>query len=154
VKTGDIMNRTPVSVRSDQTFGDAFQTLVKSRMTNLPAVDAEGIFQGNFDLKDVWNVLLPKAAQLDRKSIEDLSFVSTSLDKLKDLVADVSALPVSKFLNTQDAPPLHPENPVIQAILLLDEHGETLAVVDSKTRKLVGTVSPWDVLDPIVSPGD
>jgi CBS domain-containing protein len=150
VKTGDIMNRAPISVRSDQTFGEAFRILVKSRMTNLPAVDAAGIFQGNFDLKDVWNVLLPKAAQLDRKSLEDLSFVSTSLDKLKDLVADASEQPVSNFLNTKDAPPLHPENPVIQAILLLDEHGETLAVVDSKTRMLVGSVSPWDVLDPIL----
>ena len=150
LKTGDIMNRAPVSVRSDQRFDEAFQTLVRNRISNLPAVDEHGIYRGNFDLKDIWSILLPRAAHLDRNSLHDLSFVATSLDKLKDLIQDAASLRVSDFLNSNDTPALHPEDPVTQAILLLDEHGETLAVVDSQTRKLVGTLSPWDVLDPIL----
>lgn len=149
MKTGEIMNRTPVTVRIDQTFGEAFHKLVQSRSSNLPVVDAEGIYKGSFDLKDIWNILLPKAAQLDRKSLEDLSFVSTSLDKLKDQIAEASPRPVSEFVNAKDAPPLYEDSPVIQAILLLDECGETLAVIDRKTRKMVGTVFAWDILDPV-----
>lgn len=150
MKTAEIMNRTPMTVRADQTFGEAFRVLVQARMTNLPAVDGAGVFRGNFDLKDVWNILLPKAAQLKRKSLEDLSFVSTSIEKLREMIDEAGPLPVSQFLNADDAPPLHPESPVAQAMLLLDEHGETLAVVDRESRKLVGSVSPWDVLDQIL----
>ena len=136
MKVEEIMNRTPVTVRFDQTFGDAFQTLAESRQTILPAVDADGTYRGLFDLKDIWKILLPKAAQLSRKSIEDLAF-------------EAKALPVSQFLNKDDAPPLHPDSPVIQAVLFLDEYGETIAVVDRQTKKLVGVVSAWQLLDAI-----
>lgn len=149
MKVEEIMNRTPVTVRFDQTFGDAFQTLAESRQTILPAVDADGTYRGLFDLKDIWKILLPKAAQLSRKSIEDLAFVSSSLEKMKDQIAEAKALPVSQFLNKDDAPPLHPDSPVIQAVLFLDEYGETIAVVDRQTKKLVGVVSAWQLLDAI-----
>lgn len=147
MKVGEIMNRAPVSVCTGQTFGDAFQVLMKTRHTVLPVVDADGVYRGIFDLKDIWGVLLPKAAQLNRKSLEDLSFVSSSLEKMKDQIAESAALPIGRFVNAEDAPPLYPDSPVIQAILLLDEHGEMIAVVDRQTRKLAGVVSAWQVLD-------
>jgi hypothetical protein len=56
---------------------------------------------------------------------------------------------VSEFVNGDDSPPLYSDSPVMQAILLLDECGETLAVIDRKTRKMVGTVFAWDILDPV-----
>ena len=147
MKVAEILNRAPVSVRSDSTFGSAFQTLRESRVTTIPVVDAEGVYKGIFDLKDIWDVLLPKAAQLSRKSIEDLSFVSSSIDKMKDQIAEAASLPIAQFLTSEDLPALHPESPLIQAVLLLDEHGETLAVVDRQTRKLVGTIAAWQLLD-------
>ena len=147
MKVAEIMNRAPVSVRSDSTFGSALQTLLESRVTTIPVVDAEGVYKGIFDLKDIWDILLPKAAQLSRKSIEDLSFVSSSIDKMKDQIAEAASLPIEQFLTSEDLPALHPESPLIQAVLLLDEYGETLAVVDRQTRKLVGTVSAWQLLD-------
>ena len=147
MKVAEIMNRAPVSVRSDSTFGSAFQTLVESRLTTIPVVDADGVYKGIFDLKDIWDILLPKAAQLSRKSIEDLSFVSSSIDKMKDQIAEAAALPIGQFLTSEDLPALHPESPLIQAVLLFDEYGEMLAVVDRQTRKLVGTIGAWQLLD-------
>jgi CBS domain-containing protein len=147
MKVAEIMNRTPVSVRSDSTFGSAFQTLLESRVTTIPVVDAEGVYQGIFDLKDIWHILLPKAAQLNRKSLEDLSFVSSSIGKMKDQIEEAASLPIAQFLTSADLPALHPESPLIQAVLLLDEYGETLAVVDRQTRKLVGTIAAWQLLD-------
>ncbi len=147
MKVGDIMNRAPVTVRTDQTFGDGFSVLIQSRQAVLPCVDPAGVYKGVFDLKDVWDILLPKAAQLSRKSLEDLSFVSSSLDKMKDQIGDAAAEPIARFLTAEDAPPLYPDSPVIQAILLFDEYGENIAVVERDTRKLVGVVSAWQVLD-------
>lgn len=147
MKIGEIMNRAPVSVRMDQTFGEAFRVLVETGHKFLPVVDAEGVYHGNFDLKDVWGVLLPKAARLDRKSIENLAFVPSSLEKMKDKLADAAEDLVEKYVTRSDAPPLAPESPVIQGILMLDECGETLAVVDANTHKLVGILSATDVLN-------
>lgn len=147
MKVAEIMNRAPVSVRNDQTFGSAFQTLLKSRVTTIPVVDADGVYKGIFDLKDIWRILLPKAAQLNRKSLEDLSFVSSSLGKMKDQIAEAAALPIGQFVTSEDLPSLHPESSIMQAVLLFDEHGEALAVVDRQTRKLVGTIAAWQLLD-------
>lgn len=147
MKTGEIMNRTPVTVRIDQTFGEAFRILVQNRASNLPVIDAAGVYQGSFDLTDIWNILLPKAVQLNRKSLEDLSFVSTSNEGLQELIDEASPLSVRLFVSDADAPPIYPDGPVIQAILMLDEYCETLAVIERGSRKLVGTVSAFDVLD-------
>ena len=147
MKAGDIMNSAPVTVRTDQSFGEAFRILIESRQATLPCVDGAGIYRGLIDLKDVWDVLLPKAAQLSRKSIEDLSFVSGSVERMKERLAEAAGLPVTQFLTAEDAPPLHPDSPAMQAVLLFDEYGETIAVVERGSGKLAGVLSPWHVLD-------
>jgi len=149
MKAGEIMRRDPITVRMDQSFREAFGILVKNRASNLPIIDSEGVCKGNFTLRDVWEVLLPKAVQLDRKALEDLSFVSTSLDKLKDLVADAADRPASQFVNGHDAPAVYTDTPVMQAMLLFDEYNQTLAVLDRKTGKVAGTLSAWEILDPL-----
>jgi len=136
MKAGEIMNRAPVTVRTDQTFGEAFRVLIESRQATLPCVDGSGVYKGLFDLKDIWDVLLPKAAQLSRKSIEDLSFVSGSVERMKERLAEAAGLPVTRFLTADDAPPLHTDSPAMQA-----------AVVERGSGKLAGVVSPWHVLD-------
>lgn len=146
MKIGEIMNRTPVSVRMDQTFGEAFRVLVETGHTLLPVVDSEGVYRGNFDLADVWSVLLPKAVHLNRKSIENLAFIPSSLEKMKEQIAEEAGEPLEKYVTRSDSPPLSPESPVIQGILMLDECGGTLAVVDPQSHRLVGILSATDVL--------
>lgn len=147
MKIGEIMNRAPVSVRMDQTFGNAFRVLVETGHKFLPVVDADGVYRGNFDLADVWGVLLPKAVRLNRKAIENLSFISSSLDQMKEQIAEEESEPVEKYVTRNDSPPLSPDSSVIQGILMLDECGETLAVVDPHSHKLVGILSATDVLN-------
>lgn len=146
MKIGDIMNRAPVTVRIDQTFAEAYAVMLDRRFTSLPVVDAKGAYLGNFDLRDVWNVLLPKATQLSRKAIEDLSFVSGSVERYKDRLAEVSGESVAKFVNKTDQPAVHPDTPVTQAMLQLDAVNEAIAVVDRTTHHVVGVVSAWEIL--------
>ena len=147
MKIGDIMNRAPVTVQQGQTFAEAFKLMLEQRSSNLPVVDAQGAYLGNFDLRDVWNVLLPKATQLSRKSLEDLSFVSGSIDRYKDRLAEVAGDPVTRFVNKSDQPAVHPDTPVTQAMLQLDTVNEAIAVVDRKTHHVVGVVTAWEILD-------
>lgn len=146
MKIGEIMNRAPISVRIDQTFGEAFRLLVDTEHEMIPVVDAEGIYQGNFDLKDIWGVLLPRAARLDRKSIEHLGFVTSSLEKLKERLQDEANEAVSKYVTRHDLPTLSPDSQLVQAIHMLDECRETLPVVEPKTLKLVGILAASDIL--------
>lgn len=147
MKIAEIMNREPVVVRMDQTFGEALRILMDSGHGFLPVVDGEGVYLGNFDLEDIWSVLLPKAARLNRNSLGDLSFVSSSLEKMKDQLAEAAQEPVERFVTRADAPPLSPDSPVIQGVLMLDEYRESLAVVDTQTHKLVGILGAKDVLN-------
>ncbi len=147
MKVAEIMNRAPLSLRDDETFGSAFERLRDAQVTTIPVVDADGVYEGIFDLKDIWRLLLPRAAHLNRNSIEDLSFVSSSLDRMKDEISEAAPLPIRQFLTADDLPVVYADSPVQQAILLIDKYGETVAVVDRQTRKLVGTVSAWQILD-------
>ena len=147
MKVAEIMNREPVTVRDDQTFGEAFQKLCETRRLILPVVDEQGVYKGIFDLKDVWRILLPRAAHLDRGGLVDLSFANSSLETLKDHIAENAGASIGRCITADDTPPVFPDTPVIQAILMLDVHRETIAVVDRQTRKLVGVVSAWEVLD-------
>lgn len=147
MKVGEIMNANPVTVRIDQTFAEGFAILLRTHHAMLPVVDSEGIYRGIFDVRDVWQVLLPKAAKLSRKSLEDLSFAHSSPEKMREQIAEAAALPISRFVTKEDLPALTPDCTVIQAVLMLDEYGETMAVVDKATRKLVGVLAPWQVLD-------
>lgn len=148
---GDMMNRAPVFLRTHQTFGEGFRVLVETGHKFLPVVDDQGVYQGNFDLRDVWGVLLPKAVRLNRQSIEDLSYVPSSREKMVSQLAAAAQEPVTKYVTKSDSPPLSPESPAIQGILMLDECGETLAVVDRKTHQLLGVLSANDVLNALKS---
>lgn len=147
MKIAEIMNRAPICVRLDQTFGDAFRILTESGHGFLPVVDADNTYHGNFELQDIWGVLLPKAARLSRSSLGDLSFLPDSLETMRERLREAADAPVSKFVTRADAPPVSPDTALIQGILLLDEHREALAVVDSKSHKLVGILGAKDVLN-------
>ena len=45
-----------------------------------------------------------------------------------------------------DSPRLHPDTPIINAVLLLYRTRTYLPVVDEGTGRLLGVVSTWDVL--------
>jgi CBS domain-containing protein len=146
MKIAEIMNREPICVRKGQTFGEAFRILTECGHGFLPVVDDDGVYCGNFELRDVWSAVLPKAVRLRRQSIEDLSFLPGSMESMQDRLAGAADAPVMEYVTRADAPPIAPETPLIQGILMLDEFREALAVVDPKTKKLVWIFGAKDVL--------
>lgn len=144
----EIMNPAPIVVRMDQKFAEGFQIMLESRHSMLPVVDADGTYRGIFDVRDVWTLLLPKAARvLDRKSIDDLSFAFSSLERLREQIADVADEPISDFVSKEDPPPVYTDTPVLQAILLLYQHGQAIPVIERSSGKLAGVLATWQVLE-------
>jgi CBS domain-containing protein len=141
-----IMNPKPVTVPVTETFGGALNLMLERKVRVLPVVDENGVYRGIFDLHDVWKTLLPKATMLGMSSLTDLSFVSDAQDILREKLAEAGARPVGEFLDMPVAP-IHPDTPVKEAMLLFYQHDGDIPVVEKKTKRLVGIVSPWEILN-------
>jgi CBS domain-containing protein len=143
----EVMNTDPITTSLNSNFGEAFRTLMDRSVSSLPVVDADGVYRGMFDLHDIWQLLLPKAALLAMDSLPDLSFMADSQKEMQQKLNQAASRPVSQFLNGVESPVVHPHTPVKEAILLLHRHGGILPVVDRKSRRLLGVVAAWDILE-------
>lgn len=142
----DVMNRQPAILQAGQTFAEGFAILREKRIRSLPVVDAQGRYLGLFEVRDVWQVLLPRAATLGDRSLQALSFVGGSPAELQSRLAEAGSHPVADFVGNEELAPLPPETAVKEAMRLLYQSGGILPVVDS-SRKLLGIVSTWEILE-------
>lgn len=143
---GSIMNREPATVPLSENFENAFCMLRDRRIESLPVVDSEGIYKGMFDLTDVWELLLPRAILLRMQSLTDLSFVSDAREALQEKLKEAGPNRIVDYLDA-NVEAVYPETPVKEAIFLLMEHPGNLPVVDRGSRRLLGIVSPWEILE-------
>lgn len=144
-----IMKTDIVTLLLSDTFGKALRIMTERRIRSLPVVNSQGIYQGMVDFYDVWEVLLPKAATINSTFLRDLSFISGSKEKLQEMIAQAADRPVSEFVNHKDVPAIDRQTPVQEAIRLLYHHGGNIPVIDKQTRKLVGIVAPWEIIDAV-----
>lgn len=142
-----LMNPDPVTTSLDQTFAGALQTLLERRIRSLPVIDSAGAYRGMFDLYDIWELLLPRAATLESKPVADLSFMAGSADELRRKLREAGPRPIAEFLNDEESPSIHPDTPVEEAILLLFRRNAVLPVIERKSRRLLGIVTPWEILN-------
>jgi CBS domain-containing protein len=138
----------PVTLRPEDTVERAAELLIGERVLALPVVEASGEFVGVFGLRHVAALLLPRAVTLGvgLEELTDLDFVADSLEELRERMGHVCTDPVADHLGDVAARVLHPDSSFTEALFLLHRLGEDLPVVDPSTGKLVGMVSPWDVL--------
>ena len=96
--TESIMTRRPLTLRPSDKVSEALLKMHEHQVRNLPVVDEEGTFVGLFGIRRLSHLLLPKAAQLDRYSLADLSFLPDDLDALNERLHKIGSQPVSNFL--------------------------------------------------------
>ncbi len=75
--------------------------MLEDRVSDLPVVDAAGKLVGMFKLDRLLAVLLPKAALLDY-GMPDLTFVSDTLDQLRERMREIEARSVREFVVKPD----------------------------------------------------
>lgn len=145
----EIMTSNPVTLRGSDTVAQAAATLMEKRWIILPVVDETGSYLGLFGAFELLRILLPKAATLDHL-LPDLGFMADNLPALQDRFAEHEGEPVGSHLRT-DLPVLHPDTPVVEALLQQFRARSTLPVVDKATNQLLGVVSYWDALAAITN---
>lgn len=134
---------------------DAFRLMHSRQIRNLPVVGADNQFIGLFGIRRLIHLMLPKAAQVEF-GLHDLSFMPDELGELHKRLIDIGRTPVVELMEPfKDLVFCAPSTPFPEVLELLDKSADTslpIIVVDgdSNSKKLVGMVSAWDVLDRIV----
>ena len=140
-----VMNRQPVTLRADDTIADAVAAMRGSRHKAIPVIDGQGRYLGLFNFHALLGLLLPKVVTVE-SGLRDLSFASDMQDSLREKLQELLGRPVKDYLE-REVTLIHPDMPLMEAVLLLYKANNTLPVVERDGGKLVGMLSPWDVLD-------
>jgi CBS domain-containing protein len=144
------MTTNPVVLRRGDTVGDALRLMLKHRQLGLPVCEEDGRYLGMFVRSGLVALLLPRGVTVPERSSEgaqlsDVSFLSDTFDDARHRFQQVAGERVDRHLQAE-TPLLHPDTPIINALLYLSRARTLLPVVDRRTRKLVGTISTWDLL--------
>lgn len=135
-----------VSLRDTDTIAKAARTLcdLQHRVSALPVTDADGKLIGIFTVDRLLKLLLPAAATVN-SGLLDLSFVSDTLEHVREKMRSIAEHPVSRHL---EQPPraVHPDTPLMEVMLLLYRGENDLPVTDERSGKLLGIVSAIDIL--------
>lgn len=146
VKT--ILNPAPLVLSRSHTIEDALKQMVQHHVRSLPVVDENGKYLGSFGIHRMMKIMLPMAATMDSGAgtLKDLSFVSDSIDHLREKWLEIRTQPVIGLLDP-DVPAIQPDTSILEAVLLIYQKASNLPVVDPQSGKLAGLVSPWEILN-------
>ena len=153
--TESIMTSALFTLSPTDTVADALSLMQKKKVRNLPVVDTSGSFIGLFGLRRLSHLLLPKAAlDLGAHSISDLHFLPDEVVQNSHRWQEISEQPVANFLEKKNKLLFcTPQTAFPELLSLLDKSKDTslpVIVIEGETRKVVGMVSSWDVLEAIV----
>ncbi len=153
--TENIMTSGLFTLKPTDTVADALSLMHAKHLRNLPVVDESGLFIGLFGLRRLSRLLLPKAAlSLGIHNISDLHFLPDSIVQMGERWHKVASQPVENFLEKKKKLLFcTPETAFPELLALLHESKDSslpVIVVEGETRKVVGMVSTWDVLEGII----
>jgi len=153
--TESIMTSGLYTLKPTDAVVDALLLMQQNHVRNIPVVDEKGLFVGLFGLRRLCHQLLPRAAlNLGQHSISDLHFLPDEILQMGDRWHEIADQPVSNFLEKEKKLLFcTPKTAFPELLALLDESKDTslpVIVVKGKSKKLVGMVSAWDVLEGII----
>lgn len=147
-----IMTTDAPVLQTTDTIGTAIEMMLKHRVLGLPVVDPDGIYKGMFAKSRLFGLMLPVLG-----SVEELLpklAASTALDQtgsdalpeIRERLAEIAKHVVGTYADPT-VPVLHPESPIVAAVLLVYRVRNFVAVVDPESSKLLGVVTTWNALE-------
>jgi CBS domain-containing protein len=149
------MATSPPVLAPETPVADAVSQLLDNHLLSMPVVDHDRHFLGMFSKRHVLSALLPAVAthgnhhhQMER--MIEARLLSNTFGEVCERYAAIAADPVRNHLETA-VTVLHPDQPLVGALLFLLAGHNLLPVIDPGSRVLVGVVSTWDVLKRIAT---
>lgn len=143
-----IMNPNPMTLRPTDTVATAADRILKHHLRHLPVVDEQGRYLGTFSVYSLLKLTLPKAV-LDKYGLDNVSFVTESVEDLAQRLGRRRDEPVKNWLNIHEV--ARPDTHAMEVMLLM-LHGRTTSVpvVNKTNNRLEGIISFWDVLEKLL----
>jgi len=148
MKANIIMNPHPMTLRPTDTVATAADRILKHHLRHLPVVDEQGRYLGTFSVYSLLKLTLPKAV-LDKHGLDNVSFVTESVEDLAQRLGRRRDEPVKNWLNIHEV--ARPDTHAMEVMLLM-LHGRTTSVpvVNKTNNRLEGIISFWDVLEKLL----
>ena len=148
MKANIIMNPNPMTLRPTDTVATAAERILKHHLRHLPVVDEQGRYLGTFSIYSLLQLTLPKAV-LDKHGLDNVSFVTESVEDLAQRLGRRRDEPVKNWLNIHEV--ARPDTHAMEVMLLM-LHGRTTSVpvVNKTNNRLEGIISFWDVLEKLL----
>ena len=144
----NLMNPQPLTLRPTDTVATGADYILKHRLRHLPVVDEQGRYLGTFSVYSLLKLTLPKAV-LDKHGLDNVSFVTESVEDLAQRLGRRRDEPVKNWLNIHEV--ARPDTHAMEVMLLM-LHGRTTSVpvVNKTNNRLEGIISFWDVLEKLL----
>lgn len=144
------------TIHPEESVAAAFNIIKRSRARFLPVVDRDNRYVGVFTAPTLLKLILPKAATIgmeySRVPLENLGFMSLSEEDFRARLEQLKTEKVGDNLsNPNNIPVTAPETPVMEGIFLIHRFKRHVILVDPKTNRFVGTLSPNSLLDHVLS---
>lgn len=154
--TKSIMTSHLYKLSPKDTVADAIALMREKHVRSLPVVDDSGYFIGLFSLRRMFHLLLPKAASsLGDYSVSDLHFLPDDGGQMGDRWTKIAGQAVVNFLEKKKKLMFcKPDTAFPELLALFDQSDDSslpvLIVEGGNKKKVVGMVSPWDLLEGLI----
>lgn len=143
-----IMMPNPLTMRADQTVGEAVKLLREHRFRSVPVLETDGRMLGQFSVHTILQLIMPKVATMRGMGMLRIGFLRDDMDDLRRRLSDEWDEPLRDHAKTE-VDVILADTPMTQTLLSLYDRQENLPVVD-ESGKLIGILSYWDVIDHLV----
>lgn len=144
------------TIHPEESVARAFNIIKKSGARFLPVIDDAGRYLGVFTAPTLLKLILPKAALIGlehtRVRLNNLGFMSLSEADFEARLQQLRHEKVGDNLSDpENIPVVAPETPVMEGIFLIHQYKRHVVLVDPKTGRFVGTMSPNSLLGHVLT---
>lgn len=148
----EIMRPIKTSLFAEDSAATAIDFMIENHMGLVPVVDKDGVFVGLLSGDRLMNFMLPKTVSMMRGK----KYASFVRERLEDLKERLDALRQRSIMELVDrfASVAYPDTGLTDAMIMLSEKQNVVPIVDRKTKKLVGAISFFTILNAIEEKSD
>jgi len=139
-----VINASYPTLKDSDLISDATRLLLEHKHSALPVVDEHGRYLGIFSTHRMFSLLLPRAVLIEG-GVSDLAFVSGPMKMLVDRMLEHGGRRIDEVL-VADTPVVHPDTPLLEAVLLLYRNGNDIPVVDREDGRYLGMIAGTELL--------
>ena len=137
------MSPLTTSLYTDQSTGTVIDFMRKHHLELVPIVDRDNKFAGVVSTERLMRMLLPKSIGMMR-GIKHASYLRESVKEMQARMDDIRSHKIGDLLDPY-AKTVHPDAPLVDALILISNRQYIVPVVDDD-RLLLGAISYFSIM--------